>query len=59
MTRRNSAGVILLNGANTEVNATFTQTSIGPSSASARSAARSTASKSATSAGSASAVPPT
>ena len=58
MTRRNSAGVICANGANTEVNATFTQTSIGPSSRSARSAAWSTASKSATSTGSGSAVPP-
>jgi hypothetical protein len=50
--------VICVNGANTEVKATFTQTSTGPSSASARLAAASTASNSATSAGRTSAVPP-
>ena len=58
MTRRNSSGLISQNGAKTEVNATFTQTSIGPNRSSACSAARSTASKSATSVGTASAVPP-
>ena len=43
--------MIWSNGANTEVNATLTHTSIGPSSASTRSAAANTASGSATSAG--------
>ena len=33
MTRLNSSGVISVNGAKTEVNATFTHTSMGPSSA--------------------------
>ena len=56
MTRRNSSGLISQNGAKTEVNATFTQTSIGPNWSSACSAARSTASKSATSVGTASAA---
>ena len=51
MTRLNSSGLISVNGAKTEVNATFTHTSMGPSSLSARSAACCTASKSATSAG--------
>ena len=37
MTRRYSSGLIFSNGENTEVNATFTQTSIGPSSSSTRS----------------------
>ena len=44
MTRRNSSGSISSNGANTEVNATLTQTSIGPSSSSTAVGGRSTAS---------------
>ena len=58
MTRVNSSGLISSNGANTEVNATLTQTSIGPSSRSTRSAAASTASASATSTAIGRAVPP-
>jgi hypothetical protein len=48
-----------LNGAKIVVIALFTQTEIGPSSRSARSAAASTCSASATSVGMAIAVPPT
>ena len=51
MTRRYSSGWIFSNGANTDVNATFTHTSMGPSSASTRSAAAKTCAWSATSTG--------
>ena len=49
MTRLNSSGSILTNGANTDVKATFTQMSIGPSVPSTWSAAASTCQWSATS----------
>ncbi len=52
--RRNSSGRMSVNGANTEAKAQLTHTSIGPSSASTRSAAASTASRSETSVGMAS-----
>ncbi len=58
MTRLNSSGLIFMNGANTEVNASLTQMSIGPSSASTSSAAVKTASGSAMSTGTVMAVPP-
>ncbi len=58
MTRAYSCGEIWLNGAKTEVNATFTHTSIGPSSVSTCAAAAATWSYSAVSVGMASAVPP-
>src|SRR5439155_2462352 len=58
VTRRNSSGSISHSGANTDVMASFTQTSISPSSRSTRSAASSTCQATATSVGTASALPP-
>src|SRR3954470_496392 len=58
VTRRYSSGSMSMNLANTEVKATFTQTSMGPSSCSTLAAAWSTAWWSATSVGMASAFPP-
>ena len=58
MTLRNSSAVTRSSGAKTETIASFTQTSIGPSSRSTNVAARSIAAASLTSTGSAKAWPP-